>query len=155
MAILVDLADAGGEGGDAGPKAENGGPSKRSSGAPGEDLKVEMDRDLGQGVAVSKRAVPGASHFALPDGSWAPALNGVRNAPKMDWPPEIPWSPIRRKILGKDGKEYYEHFDGSYSTTQMIYRSDLGRKEAVTQVMNPQKVQGQSPKEFGPRAKRN
>lgn len=93
-----------------------------------------------EAVRLSKVPVAGGTHFRLPDGMWAPGLNGVLNAPPMQWPSDLAWSPIRRKIVDREGKEWYEHVDGSYSNTDMLYRSDLGKKEAVTNVFNPKKV---------------
>ena len=35
------------------------------------------------------------------------------------------------------GLDWYKHADGSYSTTQMVMRSDLGRMAAMTRVAHP------------------
>lgn len=123
-------------------KTESGQPEQSpdleaTSTARADDAAKGLPESASQGVQISKVPVPGGTHFRLPDGTWAPALNGVRNAPAMDWPDEVPWSPIKRKIIGKKGFEWYEHEDGSYSLTRMLYRTDLGREEAVTHVINP------------------
>ncbi|MCB9919679.1 MAG: hypothetical protein H6832_14845 [Planctomycetes bacterium] len=89
------------------------------------------------GLDIRSRAPAGGTHFRLPDGTFAPCLNGIHHAPPMQWPRDVPWSAIRRKIVDRQGKEWYEHADGSYSTTEMMYRSDLGHSEPVVQVRNP------------------
>lgn len=81
--------------------------------------------------------VPAADRFLLPDGTWARALNNVKNAPKLDWPPWIPYSPIVERVVDARGQEWYRHADGSMSTTQMTWRTDLGRPDAVTNLANP------------------
>ncbi len=78
------------------------------------------------------------AYVALPDGTFAPALNGVRNAPAMVWTEDEPFAPI----VGKEtyqGVEWYTHADGSKSTTSKVFRADLGRDDAVTQVATPRR----------------
>jgi hypothetical protein len=42
------------------------------------------------------------------------------------------------------GLDWYKHKDGSYSTTQMVWREDLGKKMAMTRVAHP--APGDTPK---------
>ncbi|MEE9127646.1 MAG: hypothetical protein V3U11_10950, partial [Planctomycetota bacterium] len=79
---------------------------------------------------------PGA-YLALPDGSRVPVLNGAYGAPAMDWPAQVPWSPIKGREIDSMGYEWYVHEDGSKSTTRMTYHSQIGREEAMTSVYNP------------------
>lgn len=72
----------------------------------------------------------------LPDGDFVPALNGVRNPPRMEWPNDRPFSPIIGRVRTTE-LEWYVHADGTRSTTQMSFRTDLGRFDAVTTVANP------------------
>ena len=74
----------------------------------------------------------------LPDGSFVPALNGAVRATKVAeyWGP-LPWSPIVAVERSSAGVDWYRHEDGSYSTTQMVWRKDLGRYEAMTRVAHP------------------
>ena len=74
----------------------------------------------------------------LPDGTFVDALNGVVDAPSMKdyWGP-FPWSPIVGVERSDAGLDWYKHADGSYSTTQMVMRSDLGRMAAMTRVAHP------------------
>lgn len=81
--------------------------------------------------------VPVEDRFLLPDGSWVRSLNGVKGAPPLDWPTDIPWSPIKRMVVDPTGQEWYEHEDGSMSTTMMTWRKDLGREDAMTVLANP------------------
>lgn len=73
----------------------------------------------------------------LPDGTSVPALNGAVDAAPLAryWGP-WPWSPIREVVRDR-GVDWYRHDDGSFSTTQMVWRSDLGREAAMTRVAHP------------------
>ena len=83
-------------------------------------------------------AVPATPALALPDGSFVPLLNGVREAPRGSWwPAGQPWSPIVRRETYADGTEWYVHADGTKSTTVMVWRSELGRHDAAVQVATP------------------
>lgn len=75
----------------------------------------------------------------FPDGSYLPALNGVQNPAPMAWPPGRPFSPVLGKRFTGD-KWWYEHADGTMTTTEMQWRSDLGRTDAMTHVATPQPV---------------
>lgn len=72
----------------------------------------------------------------LPNGEYVPALNGAVNAPPMEWPADQPFSPIIGRYRTTE-LEWYVHADGTKSTTQMSYRTDLGRYDAVTTVARP------------------
>jgi len=72
-----------------------------------------------------------------PDGSRQPPLNGVKAAPSLYWPKEVPFTPVVGKFTDVQGVEWYKHADGSQSTTQMIWRKDLGREDAVSRVAAP------------------
>lgn len=72
-----------------------------------------------------------------PDGSRMPPLNGVKVAPSLYWPPEVPFTPVVGTFVDAQGIEWYKHADGSQSTTQMVWRKDLGREDAVSRVAAP------------------
>lgn len=72
----------------------------------------------------------------LPTGEWIKALNGAVDA-KLEWPSDRPYSPIIGVERAPNGQDWWVHADGSKSTTTMVYRSDLGRHDAVGQVANP------------------
>ncbi|MBK9385712.1 MAG: hypothetical protein IPN34_12960 [Planctomycetes bacterium] len=81
-----------------------------------------------------------------PDGTFMPPLNGVKQPALLHWPPEEPFSPIVGKQMAGD-VEWYVHADGTQSTTQMVFRSDLGREVAVTHVARPMPVASEEPVE--------
>lgn len=79
----------------------------------------------------------------LPDGSYVPALNGaVGAAPLARFWGNWPWSPITGTMRSDAGVDWYTHADGSRSTTEMKWRSDLGRMDAMTRVAHPGPVPG-------------
>lgn len=73
----------------------------------------------------------------LPDGSFVPALNGAIDPPAISWPSDKPWSPIVGREIDTVGKEWYVHADGTKTITDMVWRSDLGRKDGFTGVNHP------------------
>lgn len=84
-------------------------------------------------------AQPGrADLLKLPDGTSVATLNGAVDAPPLGdfWGP-FPWSPIVGVERNDAGLDWYRHADGSYSTTQMVLRQDLGRAVAMTRVAHP------------------
>ena len=85
-------------------------------------------------------AKPGRSHeLELPDGTFVPALNGATDpAPLREyWGAEVPWSPIVGVERNDQGLDWYRHANGSYSTTQMVWRSDLKGYAPMTRVGHP------------------
>ncbi len=87
-----------------------------------------------------------AEMIRYPDGTFMPPLNGVKQPALLHWPPEEPFSPIVGKQMAGD-VEWYVHADGTQSTTQMVFRSDLGREVAVTHVARPLPVRPEEPVE--------
>ena len=96
------------------------------------------------GAIAAPRATPaaakptGSRDLLLPDGTTVPTLNDAVDAAPIAqfWGPE-PWSPIVGVERSSAGVDWYKHADGSYSTTQMVWRSDLGRHAAMTRVAHP------------------
>jgi hypothetical protein len=79
--------------------------------------------------------VPEEQRLRMPDGSFVPTLNGVKNPAKIAWG-EQPYAPVVR--IQKDPTlEWYVHADGTYTTTIMQWRSDLNREDAVTLCLHP------------------
>lgn len=88
--------------------------------------------------AVAQPAEPPQPQMLrYPDGSQHPPLNGVTDPPSIDWPPDVPFAPVVGKVTDGQGIEWYRHADGSLTTVQMIWRSDLGRKDAMARIVNP------------------
>lgn len=80
----------------------------------------------------------GSRDLLLPDGTTVPTLNdAVDAAPIAKFWGSSPWSPIVGVERSSAGVDWYKHADGSYSTTQMVWRSDLGRHAAMTRVAHP------------------
>ena len=88
---------------------------------------------------LSRWAPKGKGRLLLPGGRAVAALNGVEESVELLWPTDLAWSPIIATERS-GGLEYYVHADGSRSTTQMLYRSDLGREAATSAVYNPTKA---------------
>lgn len=88
--------------------------------------------------AASAEAVDETT-LLLPDGSRVPALNGARSPKPMSevWPVSVPWSPITGVEHSPAGIDWFVHADGSRSTTQMVWRADLGREDAMTRLARP------------------
>ena len=88
--------------------------------------------------APRAEATAPSTRLELPDGSYVDALNGATDAPPMRdyWGP-FAWSPIVGVERSDAGVDWYRHADGSYSTTQMVLRKDLGRMAAMTRVAHP------------------
>ncbi len=73
----------------------------------------------------------------LPDGSAVPALNGATDpAPLAQFWGNFPWSPIVG-TQRSDGIDWYQHADGSFSTTMMVFAHGLGREICMTRVAHP------------------
>ena len=73
----------------------------------------------------------------MPDGTQVPMLNGVTELAANPWPGDVPYSPIVGKETDPSGQDWYVHADGTKSTMQMVWRSDLGRHDGVFQVARP------------------
>lgn len=88
-------------------------------------------------TAAPKAAAAPSRELLLPDGTSVPTLNDTVDAAPLAryWGP-FPWSPIVGVRSGA-GIDWYEHADGSFSTTQMVWRSDLGCMAAMTRVAHP------------------
>jgi len=86
---------------------------------------------------VATEVPPTGGSLKLPDGTYLPTLNGVSADLELTWPSHLPFSPVVGRVVDSQGIERYLHADGSQSTTQMVYRSDLGRADAAVLVSTP------------------
>lgn len=75
--------------------------------------------------------------IVYPDGSRLPALNGATSPPRPTYPSWLQFTPVVRTVRGADGRDWYEHEDGTRTTTYMVWRDDLGRMDAVTDLSTP------------------
>jgi hypothetical protein len=73
----------------------------------------------------------------LPDGTFVPALNQTVGAPPLAIAWQGPWSPIDHVERTDQGVDWYVHRDGTRSTTEMKYRPELGRMDAMTRTGRP------------------
>ncbi|MBK8098867.1 MAG: hypothetical protein IPK26_17270 [Planctomycetes bacterium] len=89
-------------------------------------------------LAPNPASGPAADQLVLPDGTSVPALNDARGVPPLQqfWG-QRPWSPIVRVERSDLGIDWYVHADGTRSTTEMKWREDLGRLDAMTRVAQP------------------
>jgi len=85
---------------------------------------------------VTAPMVDRSHQLELPDGTFVAALNGATDAAPLQqfWGSQVPWSPIVGVERNDQGVDWYRHENGSYSTTQMVWRSDLKRHAAMTRV---------------------
>ena len=99
-----------------------------------QDKRNKMKGPRGQSKSAAKKPFgrtgtppPGAAMF--PDGTWLAPLNGVKFAPPFrGWPRKIPYSPVVGIIDGDKNVQWFEHADGSVSTTQLAPTEQGGRK---------------------------
>ena len=91
----------------------------------------------GPALLVAERDVPLQDRFRLPDGTWAPALNGAKNVVPLVWPSDRPYAPIVERFVDALGFERYRHADGSECLTVPQWRPDLGRMDSNTVLFHP------------------
>lgn len=146
VGAVIGFVALGGAGERADPVAGGGVSSPADSGRgsaadPGSGAAVIAP--AAEGVAEPPRADDGkqavAGQLELPDGSVVAALNGATGAMRLAaaWGPH-PWSPIVTVERSDAGVDWYVHADGSRSTTEMKWRPDLGREDALVRVARPQ-----------------
>lgn len=90
-------------------------------------------------MPIVNPAIPEGQTLLLPDGTRVRTLNGATNpSPLRDaWPANLPWSPIVRVERSDVGVDWFVHADGTRSTTELKWRSDIGREDAVTRLARP------------------
>lgn len=104
---------------------------------PAAPAQANVDRAAPTPPATADRS----RELALPDGTFVPTLNNATDAPPLkDYWGIWPWSPIVGVERSEAGIDWYRHEDGSYSTTEMVWRSDYNRFMAMTRVGHPSTV---------------
>jgi hypothetical protein len=69
----------------------------------------------------------------LPDGTFLPALNGVPRSGKIDRPPQHgPIQPVVGIVVDDARNEWYEHQDGSMTTSRFVWNKNRSRWEPIT-----------------------
>lgn len=101
------------------------------------DARLRRRDRLGDaGVRTPMRVAAAASGIRCPDGTFLPLLNGVRTAPGIIREAERgPLPPVVAVVVDRDGWEWYEHADGSMTTSRpQNIRDQQGRDvlQAVT-----------------------
>jgi hypothetical protein len=112
----------------------------RSSGADAGPPAVEESSTGVVTTSGSAAVVPDApasetTVIRFPGGQTAKALNDCKSSATCVWG-DRPWSPIER-VEFNNGLYWYVHRDGTYTTTTMTWRSDLGREDVVALCMHP------------------
>ena len=110
-------------------------------------LSLLPDHEPVEPTGVAQPTVEAVPTTALPAPESAPVRQrepagddrdgAVDAAPLAEYWGPSPWSPIIGVRTSTAGVDWYEHADGSFSTTQMVMRSDLGRMAAMTRVAHP------------------
>lgn len=90
-------------------------------------------------TAAPTTTAPAPETMLLPDGKRVATLNGATDVRPLAsaWPKDRPWSPIVGVERSTAGVDWYVHEDGTRSTTEMRWRPDLGRADAVTRIAHP------------------
>jgi len=90
-------------------------------------------------VAAARDPQARDRQLELPDGTFVPTLNGATGALSLGkcWGAR-PWSPIERIERSDLGIDWYVHADGTRTTTEMKWRDDLRRLDAMTRIAVPQ-----------------
>ncbi|MBK8101093.1 MAG: hypothetical protein IPK26_28750 [Planctomycetes bacterium] len=88
-------------------------------------------------AAPAAPATIAAPAIAFPDGSQQPLLNGATATVTIDWPTSRPFAPVRGRIVHA-GTEFYEHTDGTYTTS--VVRKDLvsGKELTIGLIYTPE-----------------
>ncbi|MCR9244960.1 MAG: hypothetical protein NXI31_08000 [bacterium] len=96
---------------------------------------IELEPATGAVAAQTNRSIDRSRQLELPDGTFVEALNdAVDAAPIAQYWGTGAWSPIVAVERSSAGIDWYRHENGSFSTTQMVWRADLGRHLAMTRV---------------------
>ena len=109
--------------------------------APPQETAAPAQANVDRTAPTPAAAADRSRELALPDGTFVPTLNNATDAPPLaDYWGIWPWSPIVGVERSDAGIDWYRHEDGSYSTTEMVWRSDYKRFMAMTRVGHPTKV---------------
>jgi hypothetical protein len=89
---------------------------------------------LPPGTHIEFAAAPtAAAGIPLPGGAFLPALNGVATSGAIERPAEHgPVPPVIGLTIDESGFEWYEHQDGSLTTSRWVFDATARRWRAVT-----------------------
>ena len=122
LVVALALAGAGGLAWSLGVfHATESAPAAPPATQPGEDPAARapaVAADAAPAQAVAAPAAAASAQLRFPDGSSAPALNGVTESVVLVWN-DRPFAKVKEKIVDR-GWEWYVHEDGSHSTVKMV-----------------------------------
>ncbi len=89
---------------------------------------------LPPGTRIALAEVPTAGHgIPLPDGTCLPALNGVARSGRLKRPADQgPLAPVVGILVDASHFEWYEHQDGSMTTSRWVWKDRLHCWEPMT-----------------------
>ena len=102
----------------------------------------DRSKNVRRGFYLRRGKAP-AGACVFPDGTWHPPLNGVKAAPPFPGFAEgYKYSPVVKIVHGDGNIDWFQHADGSVSTTQLLPTMQHGRKfiQAGWAVGNPAKT---------------
>lgn len=118
--------------------------------APGEELPAaaqdpgvppEARRKFPPGSRIPMRVPWTKSGIPVGNGRYLPLLNGVPFAPAISRDPEWgPVPPVVAKIVDDEGVEYWEHADGSTTTTRFLEVEYQGEKRRIVTTDHAAKI---------------
>ncbi len=74
-----------------------------------------------------------ASGIPIPGGGFLPSLNGVIRSSRIDRPQALGLLPrVVAVVVDESGFEWYQHADGSMTSSRYAWKPAVGRWEAVT-----------------------
>lgn len=77
---------------------------------------------------IGRRTRPPQGAVLFPDGTWLPALNGVKKAPPFPgFSPGYPYAPVISIQTADDGIQWYIHADGTRSAPQNMKYGEGGK----------------------------
>lgn len=115
-------------------------PAKPVKRAPAAPAKHEQPTEMSAPTPpVTEAPRPKSDMLVFPDGTALPPLNGVEKPGPVQWPEGRPYSPVVGKHTEPNGLEWYDHADGTMTTTTVTWRKDLNRYDGVTLMATPKK----------------
>jgi len=99
-----------------------------------ENSSPNVPSPLPPGTHIALIDVPRSQQgIPLPDGTCLPALNGVPRSGKIDRPPQHgPLQPVVGIVVDDARNEWYEHQDGSMTTSRFVWNKNRHRWEPIT-----------------------
>ncbi len=84
-----------------------------------------------------------AANVRFPDGSTRPALNGVTADLAIDWPSGRPYAPVTGVVVNSEGVAFWQHADGSFTTTVVRTETRSGQEVQIPLCYTPGPAPGE------------